>query len=567
MAKKLISLFLIIVLILSFTGCSKKKPQTESSLSDVSSLENTSKENSSKETESAASKDAISSKIEATSKPKDSASSKVESTTSNKEESSKPTVSKTEEPVSKPINSSVASTSSSKTETSKAEVVSIAETTASSKAENTVSKTEQTSKPTASKIEEPASKPSNSSAVSTSSSKPEASKAEVVSKTESTTSKENVVSKAPQAESKPTSSSKTPEYVDPALYQGLLDLSYYTYKRTSVFNDFGERTVLQLDLYNREANMVVPYCLIYPKNYNPQIKYPVLTYLHGAGEMGSDNNSHLSLMVRYCRSYPQFLNDAFIVCPQAPEWWSASGVTTGPNARSLDIVMNILQTLPEYCSIDPNRHYVTGVSMGGFGTFSILEQYPYFFAAGVPICGGGNPETAYRLVNTPLWLFHSRDDNIVSFEGSNSMYNAIKAAGGQKINFTILDGMGHNSWNATEHNDELFRWIFYQSLDGEPALDYTHMLEVRDNNNVALFNEDDFVLSYYGNGKINLLLKEDKFAHLEEITANNKNGVLNIYYEGKSIGQIKIDEPITDGALVFETTLTSTEAVTFCGKI
>lgn len=521
MTKKIISLFIITALILSFTGCSKKTPQTENSLSNVSSLEDTSKESSSNKTESVASKNNTSSLASVTSK---------DVSASNPEAESKPKDS------------------------------------VSSRAESIVSKEEQPSKPNVSNKEESASKPNNSSTASTSS-KPEPSKTEAVSKSENTVSKENVTSKTPSTTSKPTNNSKTPEYVDPALYQGLVELSSSTYQRTSVFNDFGERTVLQLDLYNRESNMVVPYCLIYPVDYNPQIKYPVLTYLHGAGEMGSDNNSHLSLMVRYCKSYPQFLNDAFIVCPQAPEWWSASGVTTGPYARSLDIVMNILQILPEHCSIDENRHYVTGVSMGGFGTFSILEQYPHFFAAGVPICGAGNPETAYKLVNIPLWLFHSRDDNIVGFEGSNSMYKAIKAAGGQKIKFTILDGMGHNSWNATEHNDELFRWIFYQSLDGEPALDYTHMLEVRDGNNVALFNETDFVLSYYGNGKINLLLKDNKFARLEEITANNLNGTLNIYYEGKTIGQIKITEPIKDGALVFETTLSKEEAVTFCGKI
>jgi hypothetical protein len=272
-------------------------------------------------------------------------------------------------------------------------------------------------------------------------------------------------------------------------------------------------------------------------------------------------------MVRYCKSYPQFLNDAFILCPQCPsgDWWNASGTTQGLDVKSLDLVMKALKELPKHCSVDTNRYYVTGVSMGGFGTFNIISAYPDTFAAAVPICGGGNPQYAERLIDIPLWLFHSRDDNIVSFEGSNSMYNAIKAAGGEKIKFTILDGMGHNSWNATEHNDELFRWIFYQNKSGTPSLDYTHMLEIRDNKNNPVFNETDFILSYYGDSGITLILNQDKHSVYKELT--EKNRTLTVFYEGKNIGEIKIENVVEDGIIVFNTTLSKDDAVALCSKI
>ena len=354
-----------------------------------------------------------------------------------------------------------------------------------------------------------------------------------------------------------------------AVTEKLKGTVYGEYQYTYALKEFGDRTVLQLDKRNVAADILIPYCLIFPKNYDPDTKYPVLTYLHGAGETGNDNNSHLSLMVRYCRSYPQFLDDSFIVCPQCPDgdWWNATGVTNRYTSKSLDVVMSILDDLAKHCSVDTDRYYVTGVSMGGFGTFNIISAYPNKFAAAVPICGGGNPEYADRLVDIPLWLFHSRDDNIVSFEGSNSMYKAIKAAGGQKINFTVLDGMGHNAWNATEHNDELFRWIYYQSKSGKKTLDYTHMLELRDSKDKTLFNENDFALSVCGEGKITLYLNEIGAEKYKNFTADNIGETVTVYYEGKSIGTFKIAKKVTDGVIVFKTTLSSTEAVAFCGKI
>lgn len=349
--------------------------------------------------------------------------------------------------------------------------------------------------------------------------------------------------------------------------QKLKEQTVGEYQYTSVFKEFGDRTILQLDVQDKINRLVIPYCLIFPKDYKPGTKYPVLTYLHGAGEKGNDNNSHLNLMVRYCKNYPQFLNDAFIVCPQCPDggWWNALGKTQGLGVKNLDLVMKVLEDLPNYCSVDTNRYYVTGVSMGGYGTFNIISAYPNKFAAAVPICGGGDTKYAKKLVDVPIWLFHSRDDDIVNFEGSNSMYNAIKAAGGEKINFTILDGMGHNAWNATEHNDELFRWIFNQNKGDTPSLDYTHMLEIRDSDNNPIFNETDFVLSYYGDSGITLILNQEKHSFYKELTS--KKQTLTVFYEGKSIGEIKIENVVEDGIIVFETTLSKDDAVALCSKI
>ena len=110
-------------------------------------------------------------------------------------------------------------------------------------------------------------------------------------------------------------------------------------------------------------------------------------------------------------------------------------------------------------SIDKTRIYVTGLSMGGYGSWDLMARYPRIFAAGVPICGGGDPETAEVLKEIPIWVFHGDKDTAVPLAHSQQMVEAIKKAGGDKAKLTIYPGVGHNSWSATYANQEVYDWL------------------------------------------------------------------------------------------------------------
>ena len=118
------------------------------------------------------------------------------------------------------------------------------------------------------------------------------------------------------------------------------------------------------------------------------------------------------------------------------------------------------ETMKEF-PIDPQRVYVTGLSMGGFGTWDIIQRYPDLFAAALPICGGGDTAQAERLKNMPIWAFHGSIDKVVIPERSRNMIAAIKKAGGQPI-YTEYPGVGHVSWTQTYSNHAVMDWLFAQ---------------------------------------------------------------------------------------------------------
>ena len=112
-------------------------------------------------------------------------------------------------------------------------------------------------------------------------------------------------------------------------------------------------------------------------------------------------------------------------------------------------------------SVDARRVYLTGLSMGGYGTWELAARQPQRFAAVVPICGGGDERQASRLSALPIWAFHGAADNVVFPIRSQKMVDAIRAAGG-KIQYTQYPGVGHNSWNQAYRSDELLKWLFAQ---------------------------------------------------------------------------------------------------------
>ena len=174
---------------------------------------------------------------------------------------------------------------------------------------------------------------------------------------------------------------------------------------------------------------------------------PLLLYLHGKGECGED----LELVRRHgpCRLIAQGRRFPFIVA--APQCRVPLGWPTEPLASLLDALM---QELP----VDPDRVYLTGLSMGGFGTWNLATLHPDRFAAIVPICGGGAPYLAERLRHLPIWAFHGARDEVVPLEESLRMVKAVNRAGGD-ARLTIYPEVGHDSWTATYENPEVYAWM------------------------------------------------------------------------------------------------------------
>lgn len=190
------------------------------------------------------------------------------------------------------------------------------------------------------------------------------------------------------------------------------------------------------------------YLLFLPEDYNKQKDkaWPMILFLHGRGESGDDLNKVKvhgpPKIVESKRDFPFIL-----VSPQSRRWgWR-------PEA-----LMGLLDHVTSKYQVDPQRIYLTGLSMGGYGTWSTAAAHPDRFAAIVPICGGGNPKDAEKLKGLPIWVFHGAKDSVVPLARSQQMVEAVKAAGGN-VKLTIYPDANHDSWTETYDNPELYRWL------------------------------------------------------------------------------------------------------------
>jgi predicted peptidase len=189
-------------------------------------------------------------------------------------------------------------------------------------------------------------------------------------------------------------------------------------------------------------------------HYSPR-RWPLVLFLHGAGSVGHDlrkvKNEGLALRAEEKRAFPFVL-----VAPQCGfKRWSPS---------TLDILLG--QIIARY-RIDANRVYLTGLSMGGYGTWSLASEHPERFAAIAPICGGGNPALADRLRNLPIWVFHGAKDDIVGLGESQKMVDALKAVRGD-VKFTVYPNAGHDSWTPTYSNPNFYAWLLSHSRPTKP---------------------------------------------------------------------------------------------------
>jgi predicted peptidase len=225
------------------------------------------------------------------------------------------------------------------------------------------------------------------------------------------------------------------------------------------------------ELKSSEGSLTLPYRLLKPATIEPGKKYPLVLFLHGAGERGDDNRKQLlylperMVLPALREQFPCFLLAP--QCPAGKRWvevpWEAEQSTpmTDPTPQ-IQAVMQVLRQRIESDQVDPQRVYLTGLSMGGYGVWDLAMRHPQWFAAVAPICAGGDESKAEQLARVSVWAFHGDADKVVQAVRSRRMIEAIRGAGGQP-KYTELPAVGHNSWNHA-YSDEsgLLDWMFSQ---------------------------------------------------------------------------------------------------------
>lgn len=197
------------------------------------------------------------------------------------------------------------------------------------------------------------------------------------------------------------------------------------------------------------------YLLTLPEGYgkDPAKKWPLLVFLHGAGERGDD----LSLLKKHgphkLISAGQTF-EAIVVSPQVPdgEYWSPHGVKA------------LVDAIKRSQRVDDSRVYLTGISMGGFGTFDTIAEYPAVFAAAIPICGGAGISVLKfeKIRDLPIWIFHGGKDPVVPVQFSEMAMNWFERVKAPKVKIHLYPEAEHDSWTQTYENPEVWKWLFEQ---------------------------------------------------------------------------------------------------------
>lgn len=224
----------------------------------------------------------------------------------------------------------------------------------------------------------------------------------------------------------------------------------------------------------------MPCRLLLPAGYDSSKQYPLVLFLHGAGERGSDNERQLTFGGKL------FLRDsiredfpAIVVFPQCPfsSFWSNVQLgfdvvakhpvfnfqTGGAPTRALELLMAMVKELMEELPIKKDQVYLGGLSMGAMGAFELVHRMPGTFAAAFTICGGAHPATAHDLRQTAWWVFHGKKDPLVPMKLSEEIVEALRVAGAD-VKFTVYPDDFHNSWNNAFNEPGLMEWLFSQTL-------------------------------------------------------------------------------------------------------
>ncbi len=208
--------------------------------------------------------------------------------------------------------------------------------------------------------------------------------------------------------------------------------------------------------FEKEIKITLPanYLLYLPKDYNASNEnFPLVLFLHGAGERGTDiekvKTHGLPKLINQGKDFP-----FIVVSPQCPDniFWN------------IDILIALLNDVVAKYRVDTNRIYVTGLSMGGHGTWELAMRQPNRFAAIAPVCGWADTSKACSIAHIPIWVFHGAKDVVVPIAASEQMVEKLKSCGAN-VKFTVYPEANHDAWTETYNNEELYKWFLEQSLE------------------------------------------------------------------------------------------------------
>lgn len=216
------------------------------------------------------------------------------------------------------------------------------------------------------------------------------------------------------------------------------------------------------------------YRVFYPEGFDAEKKYPVLLFLHGAGERGDDNEAQLTHGGELIKKGMN-LHHSIAIFPQCPEdkYWidlldvgdRADGIrdfepdVKNPPSEAMSKVITLMKKFTEQSYVDKSRVYVAGLSMGGMGTFDLCWRMPNMFAAAMAVCGAGSPVKAFKFSQLPIRIFHGDMDEIVSVEESLEMIAVLEELGGSPEAF-IYPGVNHNSWDNAFAEPDFLSWLY-----------------------------------------------------------------------------------------------------------
>lgn len=227
----------------------------------------------------------------------------------------------------------------------------------------------------------------------------------------------------------------------------------------------------------------ISYRILFPRNFDPKLKYPVIFVLHGRGESGSDNEKQLThgaslfLQEKVQKKYP-----AIVIFPQCTEdsYWANVNIVKdatgkrnfnfqkgGKPTKAMKALLGMVDNILEKPYINRNQVYVGGLSMGGMGTYELLRRKRKTFAAAFAICGGDHIANVDKYKKVPLWIFHGGKDDVVNPAFSTLIANQLKIIG-KEVKFTLYPDANHNSWDSAFKEPELLPFLFSHTKDKKP---------------------------------------------------------------------------------------------------
>ena len=244
-----------------------------------------------------------------------------------------------------------------------------------------------------------------------------------------------------------------------------------------VWAQFSSEEMLKPYVYTNKTGETFVYRMSAPQFPEAGKKYPLILFLHGSGECGTDNLRQIkvglpNLMAVLLKQPEQVI----VIAPQCrgDNWWVRE-LSLGSNyaadkkpASSLEAALALCRNRVAAGVADPDRLYITGLSLGGFATWDAIQRETTLFAAAIPISGGGDIRRVQGIKKLPIWVFHGRDDKNVPVDCSRRMAEALKQAGNRAMRYTEYENAAHNVWDKTYADAEVIAWLLAQTRADKP---------------------------------------------------------------------------------------------------